>query len=404
MFRHRDTSSLSASTIEELRVAAYRHWPRSVRDYVEGGVDAERSLFLNRQAFSRFMFHPRVLRDVNDLSLAANFLGGDTALPFGLGPTGYTKIIHGDGECGAAEAAARAGIPYVISTMATTPMEEIAQTGGNLWFQLYATRDRDSTDERLARAQSVGCRVLVVTVDAPVTGNRVRDLRNRFVLPPRVESFVRPRSGTSLRWLLQYWKSQPVRFANFPTGASQRVDTASFAAMNFDPGLSWSDFASLRDMWAGPIVLKGVTNVADAEMAMRLGIDGLILSNHGGRQLDGTIPPVLLVNDVRRAVGTEFPVYVDSGIRQGSDIAIALGLGASGCLIGRAYLYGLGAGGQHGCERAIQILADELARTMRLLGVRSVAELRSQGPDLVRTLNDLSLNPPLSSEVRQSDG
>ncbi|MGW0998184.1 alpha-hydroxy acid oxidase [Streptomyces sp. NPDC002520] len=372
-------------SIEDLHAAARHHWPRTVRDYVDGGADDERGLALNTDAFDRYAFMPRVLRGIREPDLTGTFLNHRAALPLGLAPTGYTRLMHREGETAAADAASAAGIPYVVSTMSTTPMAALAARGGDVWFQLYATRDTDGTTRRVEMARDSGCRVLVVTVDSAVTGNRVRDLHNGFALPPRLGPFIRAGALARPRWLAGFLRSGRITFANFhPESSGVPLDTATFAARNFDPAFSWADVERLRNCWTGPLVLKGISNPLDAARARAEGVDGVVLSNHGGRQLDASLPPLLLLADVRARVGPDYPVYVDSGIRRGSDIALAIALGADGCFVGRAYLYGLGAAGGAGCLRAVEILADELRRTMLLLGVAGVDELRGQGATLVR--------------------
>lgn len=372
-------------TIEDLRTYACRRWPRGVRDYVEGGADGEVSLRRNRAAFEDFTLVPSVLRDVSDIDLRTSILGASAELPFALGPTGYTRMMHVDGERAAARAARAAGIPYTLSTMATVRLEDVAHdVGGQLWFQLYAWRDRDLTHDLLRRAQASGYRVLMLTVDTPVTGLRARDSHNGFTLPPRLTPAIMAEMSRHPAWCLAMLRGEPITFANFAPEVSQASEgVMQFAARQFDPSVNWTDLARVREHWDGPMIIKGVLDPADAVRAVEAGVDGVVLSNHGGRQLDQTLPPILALPAVREAVGERFPLFVDSGIRHGTDIAIALALGASACLIGRPYLYGLGAAGQAGCAAAIGMLADELRRAMQLLGVATVTQLRERGPGLV---------------------
>jgi len=367
-------------TVEDLRAEARRRWPRGVRGYVEGGADGEVSLRRNRAAFEAVELVPAVLRDVSTVDLATDLFGCASALPFALGPTGFTRMMHPDGELASARAALRAGVPYTLSTMATVALEDVAREGGQLWFQLYVWRDRGLTRELLRRAQVAGYRVLVVTVDTPVTGLRARDHHNGFTLPPRLTPSALADMAMHPAWCLGLLRGAPITFANFAAEVSATSETVmEFAARQFDPSVTWDDLAEIRAMWAGPMLLKGMLGRDDARRAQDAGMDGIALSNHGGRQLDQTVPPIRALEGIREAVGPQMPILVDSGIRHGADIAIALAAGATGALIGRPYLYGLGAAGQAGCEAAIRMLADELSRAMRLLGVRTADELRQRG-------------------------
>jgi L-lactate dehydrogenase (cytochrome) len=254
-----------------------------------------------------------------------------------------------------------------------------------LWFQLYVWRDRGLTRELLRRARESGYRVLVLTVDTPVTGLRVRDYHNGFTLPPRLTPGVLADMAWHPAWCLSLLRGEPITFANFAAEVSRTSEgVMEFAARQFDPSVGWRDVDDIRAQWDGPMMLKGILSPDDAIRARDIGIDAIALSNHGGRQLDQALSPIEALPGVRAAVGAGMPLFVDSGVRRGTDIAIALALGATGCLIGRAYLYGLGAAGEAGCAAAIRMLGDELRRAMRLLGVVNVAELHERGPDLVR--------------------
>jgi L-lactate dehydrogenase (cytochrome) len=372
-------------TVEDLRTEARRRWPRGVLGYVEGGADGEVTLRRNRAAYEAVELVPSVLRDVSSVDLATDLLGCASALPFALGPTGFTRMMHPDGELASARAARRTGIAYTLSTMATVALEDVAREGGQLWFQLYIWRDRELTKDLLRRAQAAGYGVLVVTVDTPVTGLRARDHHNGFTLPPRLTPSALADMAMHPAWCLGLLRGAPITFANFAAEVSATSENVmEFAARQFDPSVTWDDIAEIRAMWDGPMLLKGMFGPDDARRAQDSGMDGIALSNHGGRQLDQTVPPIRALEVIREAVGEQMPILVDSGIRHGADIAIALAAGATGALIGRPYLYGLGAAGQAGCEAAIGMLADELRRAMRLLGVRTTAELRQRGPELLR--------------------
>jgi len=367
--------------IGDMRKAARRVMPRPVFDYVDGGADEELSMAANIRAFRRWRFQPRALVDVSGVDTSTSILDRAVPLPLALAPTGYTRMMHPDGEIGAARAAQRHGLPYTLSTMATTTIEDVAASAQpDLWFQLYILRDSGLSKELVDRAAAAGYRVLVVTVDCFVTGHRTRDRRNGLVIPPELTvttlASIASRPGYWVRML----RSPLIDFANF-TGHS--AVTIEGTGSLFNPAITWDDIASLRDRWPGKLVIKGPLGPADARQAVSLGADGLQLSNHGGRQLDRTVAPADLIVPVREAVGPEVPLLVDSGVRHGSDIAVALALGADGCAVGRAYLYGLMTGGEAGVDRALDILAAQFRRTLQLMGVRSVRELRDMGRDLL---------------------
>jgi len=371
--------------IGDLRRAARRLIPPPVFDYVDGAADEELSVAANVAAFRRYRFLPRVLADVSAVDTATTIFGTRLPVPFALAPTGYTRMLHTAGESGAARSAARHGLPYTLSTMATTGIEDLAAAvsglpGCGLWFQLYVLNDRPQVADLLERAWAHGFRVLVVTVDTVVAGNRIRDKRNGLSLPPEL----------SLRTVLQvasrpaYWyrllSSPALDYANF---AGQPRTTIMATASFFDPSIDWDVIAELRAAWKGALVIKGPLGPADAVRAVDAGCDGIQLSNHGGRQLDRTIAPVELIAPVREAVGESVTLLVDSGVRHGADAVIALALGANAAALGRAYVYGLMAGGEAGVDRALDLLAAQFTSTMRLLGVTSVGELRKHGRELL---------------------
>ncbi|HEV2934252.1 MAG TPA: alpha-hydroxy acid oxidase [Streptosporangiaceae bacterium] len=379
--------------IADLRATGRRLTPRPVFDYVDGGADEELSVHANTKAFRRWRFQPRTLVNVSDADTSTAFLGSVVPLPLALAPTGYTRMMHPDGEIAAARAAQRHGLPYTLSTMATTTIEAVAEalssqpTGPDrppgqpdLWFQLYILRDSGLNKELVDRAAAAKYRVLVVTVDCFVTGHRTRDRRNGLVIPPELTA----RTLVSIAGKPGYWtrmlRSPAIGFANFTGHDAVTIeDTGAL----FNPAITWDDIAELRARWPGRLVVKGPLGPADCLRAVSAGADGVQLSNHGGRQLDRAVPPVDTIAAAREAVGPDVSVLVDSGIRHGSDIAVALALGADACAIGRAYLYGLMAGGEPGVNKALDILAAQFKRTMQLLGVSSVAELRSLGRELL---------------------
>jgi L-lactate dehydrogenase (cytochrome) len=371
--------------VADLRRAAKRRIPRPVFDYVDGAADEEIAVRANVAAFRSWRFLPRVLAGVATADTSAPVLGASLPVPFLLGPAGYTRMLHPAGEIGAARSALRHGLPYTLSTMASTGIEELragasAVGAGDLWFQLYLTRNRPQAHDLVARAVDSGFSTLVVTVDTIVAGNRVRDLRNGLSIPPALT--VSTVASVALK--PSYWyhllAGPALDYANFAGRAPTTVmRTADF----FDADLNWSDVEDLRSRWAGKLLLKGPVGPADARRALELGVDGVQLSNHGGRQLDRTVAPVDLIAPVREATGPSFTILVDSGVRHGSDAAIALALGADAAVLGRAYLYGLMAGGEAGVDRAIELLSRQFKSTMQFLGVTSVAELRKHGRDLI---------------------
>jgi L-lactate dehydrogenase (cytochrome) len=371
-------------SIPELRLAARRVLPRSVFDYVDGGADEELSLADNTAAFRSFAFLPRALQDVSEPSLATHVLGSDLAAPFGLAPTGYGRMIHPAGEAAAARAASAGPVPYALSTVGTTTIEQTGATGHPAWwFQLYVLRDRALTWSLMDRAAANGAGVLAVAVDTAVAGQRLRDLRHGFTIPPS----IRLATLADIAVHLPYWSkmvaSPALGFANItPDGQEGGATIAGISGL-FDPSVTWGDLAAIRARWQGRLLVKGPLGPADARRAVELGADGVYLSNHGGRQLDRALAPLDLVRPVREALGDDPVIVVDSGIRHGSDIAIALARGADLCMVGRAYLYGLAVGGEAGVRHAIELLAGELRRTMQLCGVTSVAALRAVADDIV---------------------
>ncbi len=372
--------------VADLRRAARRRIPRPVFDYVDGAADEEIAVGANVAAFRSWRFLPRVLAGVASASTAAPVLDASLPVPFLLGPAGYTRMLHPDGEAGAARAALRHGVPYTLSTMASTGIEELRSavapvaSGADLWFQLYLTRNRAQAFDLVARAADSGYTTLVLTLDTIVAGNRIRDLRNGLSIPPALTlSTVASVAGKPAYWY-HLLAGPALDYANFAGGAPTTVmKTADF----FDADLNWSDVADLRSRWAGRLLLKGPVGPADARRALELGVDGVQLSNHGGRQLDRTVAPVDLIAPVREAVGPSFTVLVDSGVRHGSDVAVALALGADAAVLGRAYLYGLMAGGEAGVDRVLDLLTAQFRSTMQFLGMNSVAELRKHGRDLL---------------------
>lgn len=363
--------------IGELRAAARRALPRPVFDYVDGGADEETTLLANREGFQRARFHPRALRGVSEPDLSTALFGRRLPIPVGLAPTGYTRMVHADGEPAVARAAAAHGWPYTLSTVATTTLEQVAAAAaGDLWFQLYVLADRDRCDSLVDRAAAAGYRVLEVAVDAPIAGHRSRDVRNGLTIPPALTGRALWDIGVRPRYWATQLRGEPLRIANLAT-----TGAATVAGLNelFNPTVSWRDLERIRGRWTGTLLLKGPLAPDDVKRAMSIGVDGVHLSNHGGRQLDRTTGPLDLLRQAREVAGDHYPILLDSGIRHGMDVAVAVALGADACMVGRAYLYGLAAGGQPGVEHAIDILTTQFRRTLALLGVRDIAELREHG-------------------------
>jgi L-lactate dehydrogenase (cytochrome) len=372
--------------IGDLRRSARLLIPRPVFDYVDGGADDELSMAGNIRAFRRWRFLPRELVDVADVDITSRVLDRAVAAPLALAPTGYTRMMHPAGEAAVARAAARRGLPYTLSTMGTTSIEDLAAAGraaghDDLWFQLYVLKDRELTRELVERAAACGYRTLVVTVDTTVPGYRVRDVRNGLKIPPELTAGSIARIGSRPAYWLRMLRSPAITFANFV--ANHPAMTIEETIRLFSPSITWEDIAELRERWTGKLIIKGTLGAADARRAVEAGADGVQLSNHGGRQLDRAVAPLDLVPEVREAVGPEPCVLVDSGIRHGADLVLALALGADAGVIGRAYLYGLMAGGELGVDRALELLTDQFLRTLQLLGVTSVAELRKHGRELL---------------------
>jgi L-lactate dehydrogenase (cytochrome) len=367
-------------TIWDLRTAARRQVPRPVFDYTDGAAEAEISLRRARRVFRDLEFRPSVLHDVSKVDTTATLLGAESAFPFAFAPTGFTRLMHHEGEGAVARVAQRRGIPYGLSTLGTTSIEDVAAAApaGHKWFQLYVYRDRAAGADLAARAKAAGFEALLVAVDAPVSGARLRDKRNGFAIPPALT--LKSMADISLHpaWWMNLLTTEPLKFASF---ASWDRTVGELMDYLLDPTMTIADLEWMRSIWAGPLVIKGIQTVEDARRVVDAGADAVVLSNHGGRQLDRAPVPLRLVPDVVGAVGDRAEVYVDTGIMSGADIAAAVALGATGALVGRAYLYGLMAGGEQGVDRAAEILTSELIRTMQLLGASDVSEL---GPQHVR--------------------
>ena len=375
-----------AASVEDLRRLARRRLPGGVFDYVDGAAEDELTAARNVAAFQRLELQPRVLAGVGAVDPSTTLFGTRLPFPLVLAPTGFTRMVHPQGELAVARAAARAGLPYTLSTLSTRSIEDVAAAAdGDHWFQVYVWRDRGLVAEMLERAVAAGYSTIVITVDTAVLGRRERDVRRGFSLPPKIGPGTILDGAVHPRWTWDFVRAEPIVFANV-TGrsvgdGSTPVALADYINSQFDPDLSWRDIEWFRERWPGRVALKGIQTVADAELAADAGVDAVVLSNHGGRQLDGAPPPLELVAPVADAVGDRVAIVCDGGVRRGSDIVKAVALGATACMAGRAYLYALGAAGEVGVDHVLARLADDVRRTMALLGARTVADLT---PALVR--------------------
>jgi L-lactate dehydrogenase (cytochrome) len=365
--------------IEDLRALARRKVPRAFFDYADSGSYAEETLRANRADLEKIKLRQRVLVDVSSRDLGTTILGAPASLPFALAPIGLAGMQHGDGEILAARAAHAAGIPFCLSTMSICSIEDVAEaTGTPFWFQLYVMRDRGFIAALIERAAAAKCSALVLTVDLQVLGQRHRDIKNGMTVPPELRLGNVLDIGTKPAWALGVLKGRRKTFGNLAghvRGMQGVTSLAQWTANQFDPTLSWKDVEWVRARWPGKLVLKGILDVEDAKLAARTGAAAIVVSNHGGRQLDGAPSSISALSRIADAVGGEVEVMFDGGIRTGADALRALALGARACLIGRAYVYGLGAGGQAGVAKAIEILAKELDVAMALTGTNRIQDI-----------------------------
>jgi L-lactate dehydrogenase (cytochrome) len=365
----------AVASISDLRLLARRRAPRTVFDYTDGAAGEEMSLRRSRQAYARVEFQPQVLRDVSAVDTSTMILGQPATLPLVFAPTGFTRMMHTDGEAVVARVAARTGIPYALSTMGTTSIEGLAATAPDCsrWFQLYLWRDRAASHDFVVRARESGYEALVLTVDTPVADPRLRDVRNGLTIPPSLSARTFVEGALHPGWWFDLLTTEPLEFASLNRFEGTVAD---LVGKMFDPSATIDDVSWLRSVWDGPLVVKGILSVADARAVVDAGADAVIVSNHGGRQLDRAPTPLEVLPTVVDAVGDRAEVYVDGGILSGSDVVAAVACGARAALVGRAYLYGLMAGGERGVQRAADILGVEVAGTLALLGVGRVSDLR----------------------------
>ena len=375
-----------AANIADLRLIAKKRLPGGVFDYIDGAAEDEVTYRRNESSFHQWEFVPSVLVDVSSLDTTTTLLGKPLAFPLVCAPTGFTRIVEPAGELSVARSAARHDIPYSLSTLSTRSIEEVAGVNeGRKWFQVYVWKDRGLVRDLIDRAAAAGYEALCITVDLAVAGRRERDVRRGLTLPPNlgldtiIEGLRKP------SWTWRFLRADPITFANV-TGAMERDGSTAeslsdYIADQFDPSLSWSDLEWFRSIWSGPIVVKGIQSIPDARRAVDHGVEAIALSNHGGRQLDGAPAAIDLVAPVADAVGDSIEIICDGGIRRGSDIVKALAQGATAGMVGRPYLYGLGAGGEKGVDRVLEFFEDGLRRTMALCGVTSINNIT---PDLLR--------------------
>ena len=363
-----------AQTIDDLRKIAKRRTPAAAFDYTDGAADDEISMNRARQAFKDVEFHPSILNDVSNVDTSCEVFGGPSALPFGIAPTGFTRLMQTEGELAGASAAGKAGIPFCLSTLGTTSIEDVkaANPHGRSFFQLYVMRQREISYGLVKRAAAAGFDTLFFTVDTPIAGARLRDKRNGFSIPPQISLGTVANAIPRPWWWVDFLTTPTLSFASLSSTGGTVGELLNSA---MDPSIQFSDLEEIRSMWPGKLVVKGVQNVEDSKKLADLGVDGIILSNHGGRQLDRAPVPFWLLPEVVREVGKDLDVTMDTGIMHGADIVAAMAMGAKFTFIGRAYLYGLMAGGEAGVTRAIEILAEQVRRTMQLLQVETIDEL-----------------------------
>jgi len=374
-----------AYTIYDLRTIAKRRTPQAPFDYTDGSADAEISITRARQAFEDIEFQPKILRDVSSLDTGWDVLGKRVELPFGIAPTGFTRMMHTEGEFAGATAAEAAGIPFALSTMGTRSIEEVKNVApdGRNWFQLYMWKDRERSMALVERAKAQGFDALMLTVDVPVAGDRLRDKYNGMTIPPALTVKTVMNALPRPEWWINFLTTDALKFASLD---SWNGTVAELLDSMFDPTVDFDDLKWIKDQWGGKVIVKGIQNVEDAKKVAALGADAIVLSNHGGRQLDRAPVPFQLLPAVKKQLKDDCEIHVDTGIMHGSDIVASIAHGARFTLIGRAYLYGLMAGGREGVDKSIEILGGQVARTMKLLGVKSLEELE---PSHVKILERL---------------
>jgi len=373
-----------ALTIWDLRAIAKRRTPKGPFDYTDGAAESEVTLERARRAYLDLEFRPNILVDVKNVSLECEVLGEKFAMPMGMAPTGFTRMMHSEGENAVARAAQKFGIPYTLSTLGTTTIEDVvsAAPDGTNWFQLYMWKDRDASMQLVERAKKAGVKNLLLTVDVPVAGARYRDTRNGLTVPPSLSAKTLIDAIPRPEWWMNFLTTPAISFVSMQSWNGTVAELLDFM---FDPTMTFEDLKWIRSQWDGKLTVKGIQTVEDAKRSADCGADAIILSNHGGRQLDRAPVPLHLLVDVKKELKKSLEVHLDTGILHGTDVLAAIALGADFTYIGRAYLYGLMAGGQEGVERALTILRTEMVRGMKLLGVNTIEELEPKHVRLLPT-------------------
>lgn len=381
-----------ALTIWDLRLIAKRRTPKGPFDYTDGSAESEVTLARARRSYLDLEFRPNILQNVKDVDTSCEILGEKFAMPFGISPTGFTRMMHTEGEIAGARAAKNFGIPFTLSTLGTTTIEDVVKSspGGVNWFQLYMWKDREESMKLVKRAQDAGVKHLMLTVDVPVAGARLRDARNGLTVPPRLTFKTLLDAAPRPEWWINFLTTPAITFASMNNWEGTVAELLDYM---FDPTISFEDLEWIREQWAGKLSIKGIQTVEDAKTAAKYGVDAIILSNHGGRQLDRAPVPLQMLAEVKKELRDDLEIHIDTGIMHGADVLAALALGADFAYIGRAYLYGLMAGGQEGVERALTIMQSEMVRTMKLLGVNSLNELEPKHVRLLQTHTGLGRLP-----------
>ena len=372
-----------AYTIWDLREIAKKRTPKGPFDYTDGSAESEASLERARQAYRDLEFIPSILKDVSSADLTRTALGETFAMPLGIAPTGFTRMMQTEGEIAGARAAEKYGIPFTLSTLGTTTIEDVVASApsGRNWFQLYMWKDREGSMALVERAKKAGVKNLVLTVDVPVAGQRIRDYRNGLTVPPRLTAGTILNAIPRPAWWINFLTTPSIEFASMKNWEGTVGELLDYM---FDPTMTWEDLKWIRQQWDGTLTVKGIQNLEDAKKAAKLGADAILLSNHGGRQLDRAPVMLHLLADIKKEFKKDYEIHIDTGIMHGADVLAAVALGAQFTYVGRAYLYGLMAGGQDGVERALEIMRTQMVRNLKLLGVNSLDELT---PKHVRFLN-----------------
>ena len=383
-FPSRKNRLAKALTVWDLRLIAKRRTPKGPFDYTDGSAESEVTLERARRSYLDLEFRPNILHDVKNVDTSCEILGHKFAMPFGIAPTGFTRMMHTEGEIAGARAAEKFGVPFTLSTLGTSTIEDVvrASPDGINWFQLYMWKDREASMALVKRAQDAGVKHLMLTVDVPAAGARLRDARNGLTVPPRLTVKTLLDAAPRPEWWINFLTTPAITFASMSNWEGTVAELLDFM---FDPTMTFDDLEWIREQWDGKLSIKGIQTVEDAKIAAKYGADAIILSNHGGRQLDRAPVPLHMLAAVKKELKDDLEIHIDTGIMHGADVLAALALGADFAYIGRAYLYGLMAGGQEGVERTLHIMQTEMIRTMKLLGVNSLKELEPKHVRLLET-------------------